>query len=193
MFDSQELRTLLSAAPLQLKTMILLALNAGFGNADVGTLPLDALDLENGWVDYPRPKTGVDRRIPLWPETLAAITAVLADRPEPKDAGHNHLVFLTRCRGPWWTDNKADPISRAFRQLLRNQRLYHPGRGFYALRHVHRTIADGAKDPPAADAIVGHERPDMASVCRERIDDDHLRAVVDHVRAWLFAGQGDGT
>jgi hypothetical protein len=38
----------------------------------------------------------------------------------------------------------------------------------------------------AVDAIMGHSREDMASVYRERIGDDRLRAVAEHVRKWLF-------
>lgn len=37
-----------------------------------------------------------------------------------------------------------------------------------------------------ADAIMGHSRDDMASVYRERIGDDRLRAVAEHVRQWLW-------
>jgi hypothetical protein len=33
---------------------------------------------------------------------------------------------------------------------------------------------------------MGHAREDMASVYRERISDERLRAVVEHVRTWLF-------
>ena len=63
------------------------------------------------------------------------------------------------------------------------------GLGFYTLRHTFRTVADGAKDQPAADYLMGHEVPHMSSIYRETIDDARLRAVADHVRAWLFAVQ----
>ena len=33
---------------------------------------------------------------------------------------------------------------------------------------------------------MGHSRDDMASVYRERIGDDPLQAVVEHVRQWLW-------
>jgi hypothetical protein len=35
---------------------------------------------------------------------------------------------------------------------------------------------------------MGHEVPHMSSVYRETISDERLRAVADHVRAWLFGG-----
>jgi hypothetical protein len=60
------------------------------------------------------------------------------------------------------------------------------GLGFYTLRHTIRTVADEAKDQPAADYIMGHEVPHMSSIYRETIGDARLRAVTDHVRAWLF-------
>ncbi len=56
-----------------LKAMTLLGLNCGFGNTDVATLPENALDLAGGWIDFPRPKTAIQRRIPLWPETVEAL------------------------------------------------------------------------------------------------------------------------
>ena len=37
--------------------MFLLGINCGFGNADCGTLPLSALDLDGCWINFPRPKT----------------------------------------------------------------------------------------------------------------------------------------
>ncbi len=80
MFEAEELRAMLSAAGMQLKAMILLGVNCGFGNADCGSLPRQAVDLDGGWVRFPRPKTGVERWAPLWPETVEALRAVLESR-----------------------------------------------------------------------------------------------------------------
>jgi len=33
---------------------------------------------------------------------------------------------------------------------------------------------------------MGHARDDMASAYRERVTDDRLKDVADHVHAWLF-------
>src|SRR5579871_3359400 len=96
LFTAGEIHQLLDAADVQLKAMILLGINCGFGMADCGRLPLSALDLERGWVDYPRSKTGVARRCPLWQETAAAVKAALAVNPKPKREEHAGLVFLTR-------------------------------------------------------------------------------------------------
>src|SRR5262249_27262126 len=73
MFEAEEIKRMLKAAPQPLKAMILLGVNCGFGNADCGQLPTSALDLDKSWVIFPRPKTGIERRCPLWPETVQAI------------------------------------------------------------------------------------------------------------------------
>jgi len=174
-----------------LRTMILLALNGGLGNSDVAKLPLSALDLKAGWLTFPRPKTGIARRIPLWPSTIASLRQWIADRPDGKDA--NGLVFVT-CRGGSWSKIAADnPVCKETAKLLKRLGLHHKGLNFYSLRRTFRTIASEARDEPAADAIMGHapRSDDMAAVYRQQIDEARLRAVVDHVGKWLF-GNEDG-
>ena len=63
--QANQIRKFLAKATLPLKAMTMLAINAGFGNNDCATLPLEALDLKGGWVTYSRPKTGVARRAKL--------------------------------------------------------------------------------------------------------------------------------
>jgi integrase len=175
----------------QLRAMVLLGINCGFGNADCGKLPLSVIDLDRGWIDFPRPKTGVARRCPLWPETVAALREALARRPEPKDQADAGLAFITKYGLPWFKDDqRSDALTNETAKLLKRLGLDgRKGVGFYALRHTFRTVADGARDQPAADHIMGHEVAHMSSHYREGIDDARLRAVADHVRAWLFAVQ----
>ena len=85
LFAADEVRRLIDAASPQVKAMILLGVNDGLGNTDVANLPLSALDFKGSWLDYPRVKTGVDRRIPLWPETVAALQEAVSSRPAPAD------------------------------------------------------------------------------------------------------------
>jgi len=195
MFSPAELRMILDAASVQLRAMILLGVNCGFGNNDCATLPQAALDLEGGWVDHPRPKTGVERRCPLWPETVSALREAIITRPEPEKSDDAGLVFLKpngrRWAGPARTKsgqpgNWIDAVGKATRRLLIELDLYRPGRGFYALRHTFETIGGESIDQVAVDHIMGHSRSDMASVYRERISDERLRAVTDHVHKWLF-------
>jgi len=170
-----------------MRAMVLLGINCGFGNADCGRLTKRNLDLAARVIDYPRPKTGIQRRCVLWPETVAAIREALAVRPTPKDEAHADLVFITKYGLPWAKDTADQTQSKEFSKLLKalgfNAR---GGLGFYTLRHTFRTVADEAKDQPAADYIMGHETPHMSSVYRETISDERLRAVSEHVRGWVF-------
>jgi integrase len=187
MFEAAELRKMLDAATQPLQAMILLGINCGFGNNDCGSLPLSALDLEGGWVNFPRPKTEVARRCPLWPETVAALRAALAARPRSKTEAAAGLVFVTKYGDSWSKDTIDNPVSKETRKLLDGLDI-NGRRNFYALRHTFETVGGETDRQTAVDFIMGHAPPgaDMSAVYRERIGDDRLRAVTDHVRAWLF-------
>src|SRR5690349_15134384 len=85
----------------QLRAMVLLGLNAGLGVTDCGNLSNPNIDLDAGWLDYPRVKTETPRRVPLWPETVDALKAVLEKRRYPLTAADDGIVFLTRTRRRW--------------------------------------------------------------------------------------------
>ncbi len=203
MFEPNELQTMLDAAQPQLRAMIYLGLNVGLGNNDCGSLRMANVDLEAGWLDYPRPKTGIPRRCPLWAETVEALRAAIAERPEPVNDDDADRVFLTVKRLPWTADAKmrdddkgtgprVDAVTQAFKRLLLSLKLHRHGLGFYTLRHIFETIAGGLADQVAVDAIMGHADHSMASHYRERIDDARLQAVVDHVHDWLFPAKPKG-
>jgi integrase len=185
MFRPEEIHSLLAHAGTQMKAMILLGLNCGYGNADCGKLTMSHLDLEAGLITFPRPKTGIARRCHLWPETVEAVKQAIAERREPKDERHSDLVFITKYGTSWDKDHYASPITHEMRKLMDNVRI-NGHRNFYTLRHTFRTIADECRDQPAVDHIMGHESPHMSSVYRETISDERLRAVVDYVHRWLF-------
>jgi integrase len=171
-----------------LRSMLLLAINGGLGNNDVAKLPQSALDLEGGWLNFPRPKTGIERRIPLWPETVNSLREWLNQRPAPKGDAANGLVFVTQ-RGGSWSKTEADnPVCKETAKLLKRLGLHIDGLNFYSLRRTFRTIASEVRDEAAADAIMGHapRSDDMAAVYRQRISDQRLCDVVNHVRNWLF-------
>jgi integrase len=190
LLTADEIRRMIDGAGQPLLAMILLGINCGLGNSDCGNLPLTALDLDNGWMDFPRPKTGMPRRCSLWPETVKALREALANRPHPKDAAEAGLAFVTKYGLSWAKDTRDNPISKETKKLLNALGINGRSRlGFYTLRHTFRTVADGAKDQPAADYIMGHEVAHMSSVYRETISDERLKAVADHVRKWLFSAQ----
>lgn len=76
-FQPAEIRTLLDLATPQMKAMILLGINCGFGNRDCAFLTTRYIDIDGGWHDYPRQKTASRRRAWLWPQTCEAIRDIL--------------------------------------------------------------------------------------------------------------------
>lgn len=185
MFEAEELRSIIEGAKQPLKAMMLLGINCGFGNNDIGLLPFKALDLAAGVVQFPRPKTAVARKCFLWPETVEAMREWLKKRPEPKKKEHAELVFITVEGNPWGS-LKDRTLSHEMRKLLDKLKI-DGRRNFYALRHGLQTIGDEVVDFVAVRRIMGHKIPgDIAEKYRERISDDRLRRVTDHVHDWLF-------
>jgi integrase len=203
MFAHEELRRIIDAAPQPLRSMVYLGINGGLSNMDVATLYFGALDLEGAWLNFPRGKTGTPRRIPLWQETVASIRDYLATRPEPKSAEDAQLVFLTPHRLSWVRrgrmvdDGKGgvlvkglfNPVAGRFSDFLKRLGI-NGKRNFLALRHTFRTIARGARDREAIDALMGHVDESMAShYIEDGLPDERLKAVTEHVRTWLVADE----
>lgn len=183
---------MLASANPRLKAMILLVVNCGFGQADCATLPRSAVDLAGGWLTHPRAKTGTARRAKLWPETVAALEAVLALPRNPQRAEYAALVFLSADGLPI-VRGSLDTVRPAFVAMLKRLDLQRPGRGFYGLRHSFATIAGGTGDQIAVNAIMGHTDSSMAANYRHGIDDSRLVAVAEHVHAWLWESSREGT
>ena len=109
---------------------------------------------------------------------------MLATRPEPKP-GEENYVFLTRCGQNWAANGSA--LSAEFRKLAQEVGIYKPGcKVFYSLRRSHETIGAATGQQVAVDFLMGHSRPDMASVYRQRVFDSKLREVTDFIRGWLL-------
>ena len=192
MFEAAEVRSLLDSADVTMKAMILLGINCGFGQSDLANLPQAALDLDGGWANYPRPKTAIERRCPLWPQTVAAVRKAIATRPAAKDADDAGLVFITKYGARWVRIGPKAPIDSVglqFQKLIKELKLQREGRGFYAIRHSFATVAGESRDQVAVNAVMGHSggvADDVPGRYRERISDERLVAVVEHVRLWLF-------
>lgn len=115
-------------------------------------------------------------------------------RPRAKDPADAGLLFLT-CRGARWVTMNAkgapkDAIGQEFNKVLCRLGLKRPRLSYYALRHGFETVAGATADQVAVDSIMGHVPQGMAGAYRERVDDDRLRRVTDHVRSWLFGEEG---
>lgn len=181
-FTAAEVRALIAAATVNMRAMILLGVQGGFGNHDCATLTESAIDFKTGWLDWPRSKTATHRRIPLWDETLVAIKAAMADRP----AG-SELVFMGRRGVDYIATDGGYRVAKEFARAVRDAGIT-PGRGFYCLRRTFQTVAENARDLVAVQAIMGHipSENDMSARYRQRVSDDRLTDVTGHVHQWLW-------
>jgi hypothetical protein len=180
-----------------LKAMILLGLNGGLGNHDLSELPRSSITRREGrgWLDFRRPKTGIARKAALWPETLEALDAAIAACPVASDPADRECVFVTRFGRRWVRYSEGgeaggvriDGIAQEFKKLI--DKLGIERRGFCALRHTYRTVADELLDLPAMLLTMGHADENISSFYRERIGDDRLLRIANHVREWLFPGK----
>lgn len=188
--SAEQIRALLSAAEekheggAKLKAMILLGINCAFGNTDCAKLTRGTVDLDAGWATFPRPKTGQPRRNPLWPETVAALRAVLAGRKPPRDPAAAHRIFVTKFGQPF----TPSAIGLEFEKLAEKVGMSRQEADFYDLRRTCISVGLQARDRDAVRAISGHQQrtDDMLGVYDWMpVSDDRLRRVTDHVRAWL--------
>lgn len=194
----EDARRLLEASSGQLKAMILLGLNGGYGNEDCSVLRWD--DIKGDTVDQARHKSGIPRCVTLWPETLAELAAV-----EKSD----DLVFITRWGNQW---HPTDAIGQEFDKLLVKVGLKEyekrivkvgdeeiekdgkvikgRGLGFYCLRRTFATIADECGDEHAKRRIMGQSFPGMNDSYVKRIAPARIKAVTDSVRE-VILGEGN--
>lgn len=188
LLSAEELRALLAVADAKWKAVLLMCINGGLGNSDIARLTLS--DVESEWLDFPRGKTGIDRRIPLWSETRAAIKEAIRCRPSPKSADAEPLLFLSKHGGPMIVHRengkRTDLTIEGFRRIAKKAGIHRERMGLYWLRHTFQTVADEAGDPVATSAIMGHVDGSMAGQYRERISDARLLKVTEYVRNWLF-------
>lgn len=170
LFNSKQVRQIVRDADDELQGMILLGINCGFGPQDCCDLPTNRVDLENGWHNFHREKTGVERRCPLWPETVKAL----------RGATNNGKVFAAK----WNRRN----IAYHFRKIV-DDFYVQDVTEFYSLRRSFETIATTSGVPQAViDAIMGHVAAanDMSATYRQKIFQEQLLQCSNHVRKWYL-------
>ena len=188
-FTVAQVRALLENAHSQMKAMIWLGLNCGFGCTDCAELRWKNVDLEGGRVSLPRGKTGIDRNLPLWPETVHALREV------PRSG---ELVFYTRRGNPWVRAEenvgkdgeekykRVDTVGKEFSKTIKRAGIQVPkGVGFYTLRRTAATIAAHSGDPFAVQKLLGHADVKMASTYVQNISEQTDR-VINNSRKFII-------
>ncbi len=180
-FTVKQIRKLLKASELQMKAMILLGLNCGFGNTDCSQLLWTNIDIKKSRVHYPRGKTGINRDLVLWPETVKAIKTL------PRT---NERVFNTPTGKPLvrmietidkagnikYTNN--DSVGKEFSKLIKKLDLkMEKGVGFYTLRRTAATLTARSGDPFAVQRLLGHADLKMATTYVQDVSEQTDRAI----------------
>ena len=172
-----ELEKLFAVSGVVDTALLLLGLNCGFGNTDIGTLRLCDVDLEAATVSHPRPKTGVERNFCLWPETAGVLrTYIQNHRGRPSNEEIAKLVFVgKRGRPLCWEQidengnyRRSDAIKNRFKRLYEKAGLKRPyGRGYYSMRHTFATlIGIGSNDLREVQAALGQRTISIQDVYR---------------------------
>ena len=106
----------------------------------------------------------------------------------PKDPDEDRLLFIGAHGESYVGNHRGYRVAQEFNHVAGKGKV--EGRSFYDLRRTFQTVAEGARDLVAVQSIMGHApaSSDMSSIYRQRVEDDRLLAVVNHVRNWLFSG-----
>jgi len=159
-FTSEQIKKLLDHANQQMRAMILLGLNCGFGCTDCAELLWKHIDFKEARIHFARGKTGIDRNLPLWSETIEALKAL---------SQINERVFNTRMGNAWVRTIKTvkkdgsikytvdNAITKEFSKLIKKANItIEKGVGFYTLRRTAATLAAQSGDPFAVQKLLGH-------------------------------------
>ena len=167
-FTSEEIHRLFDFADVQMKAMIWLGLNCGFGCTDCAELKWSDLDLANGRVKLARKKTGVSRDLPLWPETSQALEKIPKSGKLVFHTSKDKPLIRTTCHINEDGSSKysnSNLVTSRFSKLLKRTGIRAPkGTGFYTLRRTAATIAARSGDPFAVQRLLGHANLKMATI-----------------------------
>ena len=176
--SGDELTRLLQHATPAWKAILLVAVNCGFGPADIGRLRWKHINMTTGHVNFPRLKTGQQREGYLWKQTRRALEAcakLKRHRKAIERDGKDAFVFLSEDGNPMYreaprvreveVDGRRErkvvgvtcenAVSITFRRYVRELELP-PGLTFYRLRHTFKTLAKASRDRDAIDLMMGH-------------------------------------
>lgn len=186
-FRRAELTGMLAVADARERALLFVALNCGLGNQDVSDLRQDMIT--DGWLKIARGKTGVERLVPLWPETLEAIAEAVPKRRVAALPRYEPHVFLARDGMPLIRDGKTERTDRVrgkLRKLANKAGVDLRNRGFYSLRRSFAHVADATGDRAAVAAVLGHLDSSQSAIYVGTIARERLQRAVEAVRTWLF-------
>ena len=198
-FDRELLLKLLELADERMRLVILMGLNFAFYGQDSEAITLDHLHLDEPipYHDFPRVKTKQKRMAAIWPETLQAIRAYMANSRRPRSAEERRLI-VNQYGQPYAPRNRS--LSRTFDALLMRAGEKPAGASLGSLRHVAATVLDLARDQQIIDLIMGHVAGAIAGSRKVSLQRrfysqlnlgelERLQAAAEVVHRWLYRGE----
>lgn len=180
-FSDVEIKKLLGFANNNMKAMILLGLNCGFGCTDCSELKWQNIDFESARVHFARTKTGVDRNLPLWQETMESLKRlpIVSDFIFVTNQGNKYVrIVKKRCIDGTVKLLNYNSVSKEFSRLLKDTGIKtERGVGFYTLRRTAATLAARSGDPFAVQRLLGHADLKMASVYVQDVSEQTDRVI----------------
>lgn len=168
MFTADQITAMLQKADPVMKVVILLGINVAYGPHDCIALTPD--HIQDGFANFPRPKTGVDRRCPLWKQTQDAIAAIADDK---------HVLT----GGPW----NRHKLAKQFKKLATECGCYKKGLSIYSLRRTFATVAkNSGVNQSVIDKVMGHESPAMSELYNQKVFDRQLVRLIGFVDKFLI-------
>lgn len=187
LWDRDDLLAVIEAAGVNFRPVLLLGINCAMGGLDIANLTRSQVPAKTEFLDCPRNKTGVERRVWLWPETRAAIAAAVAKRPEPQRQKYENRLLLSARGYPWSRVGTTGTIDLAASSLTKLKAKAGITNGqFYDLRRTFRTIASETCDLEAINLCMGHEGRGEGSTYLQGVSDERIRRVCESVRSWLY-------
>jgi integrase len=160
------------------------------GQLDVASLTRSQWKPGQEYLDCPRNKTGIDRRVWLWPETREALAAAVAKRAIPAKQKWENRLLLTARGFPWSRVESVGTLDVTKGPLAIAKASAGVTKGsFYDLRRTFRTKASPACDLEAIDHCMGHSGKGEGVGYVQEIDDERIRRVCELVRTWLYGAE----
>lgn len=154
----------------------------GYSPSDIAGMRLTDWDGTDK-IEYERAKTLIPRKAILWPETVASLEKVLANRPEPKP-GSEEFLFLKSDGGK--LDANYSEITKWFGPIAT---LAGVNCTYYWLRHVCQTVGERCGDTISVKVLMGHSDPSISDTYREEIEWSRVQKATDEIHQWLFGSQ----
>jgi len=188
LWPAEDLRKTIDASPVAFKAVLLMGINCGMGGSDIAGLTRSQWRVGQEYLDCPRNKTGVERRVYLWPETREALARAVEKRATPAMQKFDNRLLLSSRGFPWCRVESSGVVDRVKAQLTLCKRDAGVTKGcFYDLRRTFRTQASEVCDLEAIDFCMGHQGKGEGATYLQGVSDARIRNVCDHVRTWLFS------